>query len=74
MNAARTPTPCDRVRADLAERMSSFPLITGAPVLLMKAWVLPELTEAQRHERALIEARMRAGQMRGLPSVFGDVA
>jgi hypothetical protein len=72
VSAALTPT--ERVRADLSERMSTFPLVTGAPVLLMKAWVLPHLTEAQQHERALIETRMRAGNLRGLPTCFGDLA
>ena len=74
MNAARTPTPCDRVRADLAERMSSFPLVSGQPVLLVDTWVLPHLTAAQIRERKAIEAAMQAGALRGLPSVFGDLA
>lgn len=67
-------SPLERARADLAERMSTFPLVSGAPVLLTKTWVLPHLTPAQQHERALIEAAMRAGQLRGLPTVFGDLA
>lgn len=66
-------THTERVLTALAERKSTFPLITGAPVLLTKTWVLPHLTEAQLHERALIEARMRAGQLRGLPSAFGEL-
>lgn len=72
MNAARTPT--EQVRADLAERNSTFPLVTGTPVLLARTLVLPRLTDAQLRERALIEAAMRAGKLRGLPTVFGDLA
>lgn len=67
-------SPADRVRADLSERMSTFPLVTGAPVLLMKAWVLPHLTEAQQRERAALEAAMQAGELRGLPTCFGELA
>ncbi len=67
-------SPADRVRADLSERMSTFPLVTGAPVLLTKTWVLPHLTAAQQRERKAIEEAMQAGELRGLPTCFGELA
>lgn len=72
MSAAR-PTPVDRVRAELAERMSSFPLVSGAPVLLVDTWVLPHLTAAQIRERKAIEKAMQAGELRGMPTCFGEL-
>lgn len=66
-------THTERVRAALAERIGSFPLINGNTADLHQPWGLPHLTEVQQHERALIEARMRAGKLRGLPTVFGDL-
>ena len=37
-------------------------------------WPFGELTQAQRLARQKQEARMRAGALRGLPSVFGELA
>jgi len=37
-------------------------------------WPFAELTQEQRLNREKQEARMRAGTLRGLPSVFGDLA
>jgi hypothetical protein len=37
-------------------------------------WPFGELTQDQRLSREKQEARMRAGALRGLPSVFGELA
>ena len=67
-------SPTDVVRAALAERLSTFPLVSGGAVRLTRPWRLPELTDSQLRERALLEAAMRAGTLRGIPSVFGELA
>ena len=38
------------------------------------AWPFGELTDAQRHQNALLEAAARNGALRGLPSIFGALA
>lgn len=37
-------------------------------------WPFGELTDQQRHQRALLEIKARAGALRGLPSCFGALA
>ena len=67
-------SPLERARDELAQRTDTFPVITGATVGMVRPWPLPHLTDTQRHERALIEARMRAGQLRRLPTCFGELS
>ena len=66
-------TPTDQARAALAQRIAANPLYPSSP-LAVTPWPFGELTAQQQHERALLEAAMRAGQLRRLPTVFGALA
>lgn len=65
------PTETQKVQAALAERLSSFPLISPAAPA---PWPFADLTDQQQRERALLEIAYRAGTLRGIPSVFGALA
>lgn len=66
--ASRT-SELNKARAAFAARLSDSPFVG-----LQRPDVLRGITPHQRHQRALQEAAMRAGQLRGLPSVFGVLA
>lgn len=66
-------TPTDQARAALAQRIAANPLYPSPPAAFTP-WPFGDLTDQQRHERALIEAAMRANRLRRLPSVFGALA
>lgn len=66
-------SPLDRARAELADRVGSFPLVSPAAPQ-MRPWPFADLTDAQQRERALIEIALRNGSLRGLPTVFGELA
>lgn len=59
----------DTARAQLAGFLAT-PLIQAAE----RAWHPSQLTEQQQRARASQEAAMRRGDLRGLPSCFGDLA
>ena len=68
----QTPTPASelaKARAAFAARLTESPFIG-----VQRPDPLRGITPHQRHQRALQEAALRAGQLRGLPSVFGALA
>jgi hypothetical protein len=63
-----------QTRAALIKRLAALPLLARQCAPADPLWPFAELTQDQRLARAKQEARMRAGALRGLPSVFGELS